>query len=133
MMAGAGLLVAFHGSLPAEAIQVLVAGLVLTVVGVLGLLSMRRLRGVVEWTLPKRLHVHYARLEHGVVGSFRRLPLLVVYSIIGWLIEGATLYMVAAAVGMPVSVAGALVVALAAALLTTVPITPAGLGFTEGA
>ncbi len=132
MMAGAGLLVAFHGSLPAEAIQVLVAGLVLTVVGVLGLLSMRRLRGVVEWTLPKRLHVHYARLEHGVVGSFRRLPLLVVYSIIGWLIEGATLYMVAAAVGMPVSVAGALVVALAAALLTTVPITPAGLGFTEG-
>jgi glycosyltransferase 2 family protein len=35
-------------------------------------------------------------------------------------------------VGLPVSVAGALVVALAAALLTTVPITPAGLGFTEG-
>jgi uncharacterized protein (TIRG00374 family) len=40
--------------------------------------------------------------------------------------------MIAVAVGTPVSVAGALLVALAAALLTSVPITPSGLGFTEG-
>lgn len=33
--------------------------------------------------------------------------------------------------GAPVPVAGALVVALAASLLSTVPVTPAGLGFTE--
>jgi uncharacterized protein (TIRG00374 family) len=132
MIMGAGLLVVFHGSLPMEVTPALAAGLILTAVGVLGLLSMRRLRGAAERVLPKRLHAHYARLEHGVVGSFRRLPLLVAYSVIGWLIEGATLYVTAAAVGVPVSVAGALVVALAAALLTTVPITPAGLGFTEG-
>ena len=132
-MMGAGLLVLFHGSLPTEATQGLAVGLVLAAVGVLGLLSMRRLKGVVERLLPKRLHAHYARLEHGVVCSFRsRLPLLVAYSAIGWVIEGATLYVIAAAVGTPVPVAGALVVALAASLLTTVPITPAGLGFTEG-
>ena len=131
MMMGAGVLIAFHRSLPAEAIQALGAGLALTVVGVLVLLSMRRFREAVERVLPKRLHAHYARLEHGIVGSFRRLPLLVAYSVFGWLIEGATLYITAAAVGAPVSVAGALVVALTAALLTTVPITPAGLGFTE--
>lgn len=131
-MLSAGLLVVFHGSLPTEAIQALGAGLVLTVIGVLGLLSMRRLRKVVERFLPKRLHVHYARLEYGVVGSFRRIPLLVGYSVTGWVIEGAALYTIAAAVGSPVPIAGALVVALAAALLTTVPITPAGLGFTEG-
>ncbi|MCA1740359.1 MAG: flippase-like domain-containing protein [Actinobacteria bacterium] len=132
VMMGAGLLVVFQGSLSTEATQALAAGLILTVIGVLGLLSMRRLRGAVERVLPKRLHVHYARLEHGVLGSFRRLPRLVVYSAIGWVIEGATLYTIAAALDTPVSVADALVVALAAALLTTVPITPAGLGFTEG-
>lgn len=132
MMMGAGLLVVFHGSLTTEAAQMLGAGLVLTAIVVLGLLSMQRLRGVVERVLPKRLHVHYARLEHGVIGSFRRLPLLVAYSAVGWAIEGATLYTIATAVGVPVSFAGALVVALAAALLTTVPVTPAGLGFTEG-
>jgi uncharacterized membrane protein YbhN (UPF0104 family) len=132
MMMGASLLVAFHGSLPMEATRMLAAGLILSAVGLIGLLSMRRLRWAFEWILPKRLHVHYARLEHGLLGSFRRLPLLVAYSAGGWLIEGATLYIVAAAVGIPVSVGSALLVALAGALLTTVPITPAGLGFTEG-
>ena len=133
VMMGVGLLVLFHGSLPVEAAQALAAGLVLTGIGVLGLLSMRHLKGVVEGVLPKRLHTHYARLEHGVTGSFRRrLLLLIAYSIIGWVIEATTLYTITAAVGIPVSVAGALVVALAASLLTTVLITPVGLGFTEG-
>jgi uncharacterized protein (TIRG00374 family) len=137
MMMGASILVLFHGSLPLEVTQALAAGLVLSAIGVLGLFSMRRLRGAFERILPKGLHAHYARLEHGLLSSFRRrrrrrLPLLVVYSAAGWLIEGAALYTIAAAVSIPLSVVGALLVALAAALLTTVPITPAGLGFTEG-
>src|SRR5215208_2371023 len=128
-MMGAGVLIVFGGSLPAEATQALAAGLILSALGVVGLLTMRRLRGVVERLLPKRLHAHYARLEHGVVGSLRcGLPLLVVYSAVGWLLEGAALYLVVAATGAQVSVAGALLVALATSLLTTVPITPAGLG-----
>jgi glycosyltransferase 2 family protein len=132
LMMGVGFLVVFHGSLPAEATQALAGGLVLAVVGVLGLLSIKRFQRVLERLLPKHLYAQYARLEHGVLGSFHRLPRLVTYSVMGWVIEGATLYIIAAAVGTPVSVAGALVVALAAALLTTIPITPAGLGFTEG-
>jgi uncharacterized protein (TIRG00374 family) len=130
-MMGASVLVIFHGSLPTEAAQALAAGLILSVVGIVGLLALRRFRWAFERVLPKRLHGHYARLEHGVIGSFRRLPVLLAYSVVGWLIEGMTLYLVAAAVGVPVSVAGTLVVALAASLLTTVPITPSGLGFTE--
>ena len=130
-MMGASVLVIFHGSLPSEATQALAAGLILSVVGIVGLLALRRFRWAFERVLPKRLHVHYSRLEHGVIDSFRRLPLLIAYSVVGWVIEGMTLYLVAAAVGVPISVAGALVVALAASLLTTVPITPSGLGFTE--
>ena len=131
-MMGVGVLVVFGGSLPPEATQALAAGLILSVVGIVGLLSMRRFRWAFERILPKRLYVHYLRLEHGVVGSFRsRLPLLVGLSVAGWVLEGAALYATAAAVGAPVSIAGALVVALAASLLSTVPITPAGLGFTE--
>jgi glycosyltransferase 2 family protein len=131
-MVGAGVLVVFGGSLPPEATQALAAGLILSVVGILGLLCMRRFRWAFERILPKRLHTHYLRLEHGVIGSFRgRLPLLVALSVSGWVLEGAALYATAGAVGAPVSVAGALVVALAASLLSTVPITPAGLGFTE--
>ncbi|MBV9454216.1 MAG: flippase-like domain-containing protein [Rubrobacter sp.] len=131
VMMGLGVLVIFGASLPTEATQALAAGLILSVIGIVGLLALRRLRWVFERILPKRLHAHYARLEHGIISSFGRLPVLLVYSVVGWLIEGMTLYLVALAVGVPVSVAGALVVALAASLLTTVPITPSGLGFTE--
>src|SRR5215207_8623608 len=123
-MMGAGVLVVFGHSLPTGALQGLAAGLILSVIGIVGLLAMRRFRWAFEQILPERLHAFYARLEHGVVDSFRRLPLLVALSVAGWVLEGA-------AVGGPVSVAGALVVALAASLLTAVPITPAGLGFTE--
>ena len=130
-MIGMGVLIVFGGSLPTEAAQALAAGLILSAVGIVGLLSMRRFRWAFEKVLPKRLHAHYSRLEYGVVGSFRRLPLLVAYSVAGWVLEGAALYATSAAVGAPVSVAGALVVALAASLLTAVPITPAGLGFAE--
>src|ERR671917_2052443 len=130
-MLGAGVLIVFHGSLPTEAAQALAAGLIISAIGVVGLLAMRHFRWAFERILPKRLHAHYSRLEHGVIDSFRRLPLLVALSAAGWLLEGAALYGVAAAVDAPVSVAGALVVALAASLLTAVPFTPAGLGFAE--
>src|ERR671916_38491 len=80
-MMGAGVLVVFGDSLPAEALQALAAGLILSVVGVVGLLSMRRFQWAFERVLPKRLHADYSRLEHGVVGSFHgRLPLLVALS-----------------------------------------------------
>jgi glycosyltransferase 2 family protein len=130
-MMEAGVLMVFGSSLPTEATQALAAGLIVSAVGIVGLLSMRRFRWAFEKVLPERLRSHYVRLEHGVVGSFRRLPRLVAYSVLGWVIEGMTLYLVAASVSAPVPVAGAVVVALAASLLTAVPITPAGLGFTE--
>jgi glycosyltransferase 2 family protein len=130
-MMGAGVLVVFGHSLPTGALQALTAGLILSAVGIVGLQAMRRFRRAFEQILPERLHAFYARLEHGAVDSFRRLPLLVALSALGWVLEGAALYAVVAAVGGPVSVAGALVVALAASLLTAVSITPAGLGFTE--
>ncbi len=118
-------------TLPREAYFALVVALALSVVGVLGLLAMRQLRGKLERLLPARFHGYYERFERGTFDSLRRVPLLVAYSIAGWLIEGATLYVVAAAIGAPVSVAGALVVGLVASLLTTIPITPSGLGFVE--
>jgi uncharacterized protein (TIRG00374 family) len=130
-MLAAGLLVLFHGSLPTEVTQVLAGSLILSFLGVVGLLSVRRFRKVFERIVPKRLHAYYFSLEHGLVGSFRQLPLLIFYSAIGWVIEGVTLYLVTAAVGHPVPVADALVVALVVSLLTTIPVTPGGLGYTE--
>ncbi len=130
MMATAAL-ITFRGALPQEANRALVGGLVLTGIGLAGLVAMPRLRPLVERLLPERFHRHYAGLESGILGSFRRIPLLLTFSVINWLLEGLTLYLVAAAVGVPVSVGAAIVVALVASLLSTVPFTPAGLGVAE--
>ena len=132
LMLGAGVSVVFGSWLPPEVAWALAAGLIISAVGVVGLLLLRRFGGAFEEVLPKRLRAHYSRLERGLTGSFcGRLPLLVALSVAGWILEGAALYATAAAVGVPVPILGALVVALAASLLSTVPITPAGLGFTE--
>jgi len=93
-MMGAGVLVVFGHSLPTGALQGLAAGLILSVVGTVGLLAMRRFRRAFEQILPERLHAFYTRLEHGAVDSFRRLPLLVALSVAGWVLEGAALYAV---------------------------------------
>lgn len=130
MMAGAVLL-AFRSALPGEAHQALVGGVALAAIGVAGLIFMPRLRPAVEFILPARLHRHYAGLEAGVIGSFKRVPLLLAYTAVNWFIEGFTLFIIAEAVGAPVSVSAAIVVALIASLLSTVPFTPAGLGVAE--
>src|ERR671918_483645 len=68
-MMGAGVLVVFGHSLPTGALQGLAAGLILSAVGIIGLLAMRRFRRAFERILPERLHAFYARLEHGAVDS----------------------------------------------------------------
>ena len=60
--------------------------------------------------------------------------MILAYSLVAWSIEAGRLYLVCLALGVsqlawPVL----LYVALSAALLTTLPITPAGLGFVESA
>lgn len=122
---------AFRNSLPPEAESALIGGVVLAAVGLLGLASLRRLRPLIERLLPTRFFRHYHGIESGITGSLKRLPTLTSFSITGWAIEGITLYLTARSLDAPLSIVGALVVALVASLLTTVPFTPAGLGFAE--
>ena len=130
MMALAAL-VAFRGALPQAVEFALLGGVAITAVGLGGLASLRRIRPFVRRLLPERIFGFYSNIETGVVGSFRRVPFLIVLSVIGWVIEGGTLYLTAAAVGVPLSVAGAIMAALASSLLSTIPFSPSGLGFTE--
>jgi glycosyltransferase 2 family protein len=124
-------LLAFRGALPQAAEYALLAGIAVTAVGFVGLASLRRLRPFVQRILPERIFGFYSNIETGVTGSFRRVPLLIGLTLIGWIIEGSTLYLTAAAVNVPLSVAQAIMAALASSLLSTIPFSPAGLGFTE--
>ncbi len=124
----------FGQAVPGDVLTVMQLGMVLVVVVVLVLTFMRRLRPVIERILPKRLHEQYARFEHGTLNSFHGLPMLGVLTVVAWAAEVGRLYLVTLSLGLGgISESVIVFVALAAALMTTLPLTPAGLGFAEGA
>jgi len=127
-------LLAFSGALPSVVLNIMQVGLVLVLLVVAGLFVMRNLGGVISRFVPKRFRQQYTLFEEGTLGSFQSLPLVLTYSVLGWAIEAGRLYLVCLSLGLT-SLAPAIVlfVALASALLTTLPITPAGLGFVESA
>jgi uncharacterized protein (TIRG00374 family) len=132
LMAAAASL-AFGRALPAEITLLMQVGLVLVIVVCIGLLTLRRLRPLVVRFLPARLHAQYDRFEHGTLGSFRGLPAVVALSGLAWAGEVARLALVTLALGLTgIAPSVLLFVALASALATTLPLTPAGLGFAEG-
>jgi len=101
---------------------------------VVGLFSMRRWSGQIMRLAPVRFRMQWALFVQGTLGSFRSLPLVVGYSALAWAVESSRLYLVCLSLGLSqLSLPIILFVALASALLTTLPVTPAGLGFVESA
>lgn len=132
LMAAAASL-AFGRALPAEIGLLMQVGLVLVVFVALLLVMLRRLRPLVLRLLPARVHTQYDRFEHGTLASFRGLPGVLALTAGSWACEVARLALVTLALGLTgVAPSVLLFVALASALATTLPLTPAGLGFAEG-
>ena len=86
--------------------------------------------------LPARLSALWERFQEGSTGALtvRSVPVILALTFGIWLLEGARLYFVVRALDMPdvgLGISAAVFVALAAALLTAIPLTPAGFGFVE--
>jgi len=90
--------------------------------------------------LPRRFHDVYAHFRHGALRSFGRdTPLLAGQTVTVWLLEGARFACILAALGLLAPLNGgrgvgldaALFLALGSTVLTTLPLTPAGLGLVE--
>lgn len=132
--------VSFRNGLPGDVQLVFAVGIVFVVALAGGLLTMRNFgrRILAALPVPERIVEFYDRFEEGVFGSvgLRALPRLVVITGLIWATEASRLYLVVEALGLPdvhLGISGAFFIALSASLLTAIPITPAGLGFVEGA
>ena len=84
-----------------------------------------------RWLPNNRLQGVYEKFHQGTMGSFESLPIVLLLGAIGWFLEVGRLIFVVQALDMNVSLSLILFVALASALLSTVPITPGGLGIVE--
>ncbi len=89
------------------------------------------LRGRLVELLPTALRQVFWGLQQGLFGGIERLPLIALLTAAIWSLEGVRFFAAAKAVGVSLPFAVAFLAALLASLLTTVPLTPAGVGVVE--
>jgi len=129
----------FRGGMPREVQVIFVVGFAVVGLLAVGLFTLRnfgrRLLDVLP--VPERLVSLYERFEEGVFGiGVRQVPVIGVVTVLIWTTEATRLYLVIAALGFSdvhLGMSGTAFVAFSASLLTAIPLTPAGLGFVEGA
>lgn len=121
----------FREQLAGGVAQLVYAGLILGGVLVAGLVALALLRRPLARRLPERYAIYLENFSHGLFGSLGKLPLLLLSTIALWLLEVARLGCVLAAVGAVTAPDRVAFLALAAAILTTLPLTPGGLGTVE--
>jgi uncharacterized protein (TIRG00374 family) len=131
----ASALLTFQGRVPTELNLTIAFGGLLVLILLIGLAAMRRFGHVVERLVPGRFREKYVKLQDGTLQSFRRrsLPALIGYTAMIWLLEGGRLFFVTRSLDTHIDLAVVVFIALASSLLTTLPLTPGGVGLVEGA
>lgn len=124
----------FHKRAPSELLTYMVIGGVICAAGIAVIAAMRTGRGTrLLRLLPEGIGRRYEQFRSGAVTSLRRWPTLIVLTVAVWACESGRLGLVVAALGYSHQVGPSqfVIIALVAALLTTVPFTPGGIGVVE--
>ncbi len=115
---------------------IFVAAALLAAILVVLLLVLRFAGQHIERFLPGRVEGFYARFREGTIAALTPRSVAVIGSlaVLIWLAEGLRVFFVIKALNLPdaqLGISAAIFVALVAALLTAIPLTPAGIGFVE--
>lgn len=127
----------FRGRNRPEVDALFFAGFVVAAVLLLLVIALRYQGRRLTRFLPERAQELYERFHEGSTGALTTRVLLPVGAITAavWLLEGARVFFVIHALnltGMQLGISSSIFVALAASLLTAIPLTPAGIGFVQG-
>lgn len=123
--------VAFGRTILRDLVVVYVTGAALLVAIVAGLFGMYYLAPRLARFFPAEVRRIGRLFREGVLHSFRALPVAGPLTLAIWSAEAIRLFFVLMALGLELPLSGVVFVAVAVALLTTVPLTPAGFGFVE--
>ncbi len=131
------IIISLHENLPTELRLALEITLAAVVVGIAALFVLRQAREPIAKIVPTRFRDQYYHLQEGMLGSFRRLPLLTGLTIGVWLCEALRFFFVALALNLIPGdfvhvLAACIFIGLGEALLTVVPATGGGVGLVEG-
>jgi uncharacterized protein (TIRG00374 family) len=126
----------FRGRNRPEVDALFLAGFVVAAALLLLVIALRYQGRRLTRVLPERAQELYERFHEGSTGALTPRVLLPVTAITVavWLLEGARVFFVIQALnitGLQLGISSSIFVALAASLLTVVPLTPAGIGFVQ--
>ncbi len=126
----------FRGRNRPEVDALFIFGFVVAIVLILLVVGLRLFGDRVTRFLPQRVAELYERFHEGSTAALttRSVPIIIGLSVAIWLLEGARVYFVIRALALPevgLGISSSIFVALAAALITAIPLTPAGVGFVE--
>jgi glycosyltransferase 2 family protein len=126
----------FRGRSRPEIDALFIIGFVIAIGLIALIVALRLWGGHVERRLPERIGELWGRFHEGSIGALtlRSVPVIGALTVAIWLLEGARLYFVIRGLSLPdvgLGISSSVFVALAAALLTAIPLTPAGFGFVE--
>jgi len=126
----------FRGRSRPEIDALFIIGFVIAIGLILLLVGLRFFGAQIGRWLPTRIGEIWGRFQEGTTGvlTARSIPVVLFLTVAIWLLEGARLYFVIRALDLPevgLGISASVFVALAAALLTAIPLTPAGFGFVE--
>jgi len=124
-------IIAFRGRMPSQADRTIFGGAVLLVIGGVAVAVLWFFRDHLERFIPYRFHDQYRRLHDAIFSCLRRPTAFALISAALWMCDGARLFLVAKSLNADISFPMAVFVALMSSLVTTLPITPAGLGIVE--
>ncbi|MEM2925314.1 MAG: lysylphosphatidylglycerol synthase transmembrane domain-containing protein [Methanocellales archaeon] len=125
--------IAFDSAIPRDVILALEIASLLAFLLLAIWFLMKRKRSEIARALPWRVKELFFKFEEGSSQALipPAIPTALGYTLLIWLFESARLLFVILALGLKSSIAMVIFTALSASLLTSLPITPAGLGAVE--
>ncbi len=132
LIGGSGL-VAFRGKIPYTMLVVFRTGFLILAIILAVLVFMKYTDNCLVDRFPEKVRSFYNKFSSGTLSSFRNNGQIAALTTVIWLLEGTSFYLVTQALGMRLSFTAVVFIGLISALLTALPVTPAGLGIVEAA
>jgi glycosyltransferase 2 family protein len=113
--------------LPAEILVLLIICLFISV------FFIKRFKKKIRSILPQKIKARFGRFEHGISKSVRLkdIFLLCIYSFLIMFVQISVTYLICLSIGLDISFMQAVFITMVSALVTIIPLTPAGAGFGE--
>jgi len=125
--------VSFSGKFPPIIITPLKILVILILILIIAIFVMSKKKRKIKKMLPENIKRIFHLFERGVSKSLRLkdVPLVGFYSFMQWFTQIIVVYFIALAINLKISFSLVMFITLASALVTAIPLTPAGLGLSE--